>query len=210
MYLVSIRYRCTDTTRNCCQVTKVLCDAVGGRRGKVSKRSQSQCTSQMSESNCQIAIILPCPSKTSGTLRERQAGVNQRSLRVLRYLLELWSPQLDRPLLGRISNVYEPGSKLVVLGMVIPPFNRNPYNGYINPYYWVDDHPLLYGNNGSLDPGTYGVYSIIDVDATLNKDSLYVAINSLYINSLTELCFELVNTCTEYFQVPVPRDRNVP
>ena len=34
-------------------------------------------------------------------------------------------------------------------------FNRNPYNGYINPYYWVDDHPLLYGKNGSLDPGTY-------------------------------------------------------
>ena len=34
-------------------------------------------------------------------------------------------------------------------------FNRNPYNRYINPYYWVDDHPLLYGNNGSLDPGTY-------------------------------------------------------
>ena len=33
-------------------------------------------------------------------------------------------------------------------------FNRNPYNGYINPYYWVDDHPLLYGNNESLDPGT--------------------------------------------------------
>ena len=36
-----------------------------------------------------------------------------------------------------------------------PTFNRNPYNGYINPYYWVDDHPLLYDNNGSLDPGTY-------------------------------------------------------
>ena len=32
--------------------------------------------------------------------------------------------------------------------------NRNPYNGYINPYYWVDDHPLLYGNHGSLDPST--------------------------------------------------------
>ena len=32
-----------------------------------------------------------------------------------------------------------------------PTFNRNPCNGYINPYYWVDDHPLLYGNNGSLD-----------------------------------------------------------
>ena len=32
--------------------------------------------------------------------------------------------------------------------------NRNPCNGYINHYYWLDDHPLLYGNNGSLDPGT--------------------------------------------------------
>ena len=38
-----------------------------------------------------------------------------------------------------------------------PTFNRNPYNGYINPYYWVDDHPLIYGNNGSLDPGTYTI-----------------------------------------------------
>ena len=47
-----------------------------------------------------------------------------------------------------------PGSKLLVLGMVIQPLIGNPYNGYINPYYWVDDHPLLYGNNGSLDPGT--------------------------------------------------------
>ena len=36
-----------------------------------------------------------------------------------------------------------------------PTFNRNPYNGYINPYYWVDDHPLLDGNNESLDPSTY-------------------------------------------------------
>ena len=50
---------------------------------------------------------------------------------------------------------YVPGSKLLVLGMVIPPLIGNPSNGYINPYYWVDDHPLLYGNNGSLDPGTY-------------------------------------------------------
>ena len=39
--------------------------------------------------------------------------------------------------------------------MVIPPLIGNPYNGYINPYYWVDDHPLLYGNNWSLDPSTY-------------------------------------------------------
>ena len=39
--------------------------------------------------------------------------------------------------------------------MVIQPLIGNPYNGYINPYYWVDDHPRLYGNNGSLDPSTF-------------------------------------------------------
>ena len=44
-----------------------------------------------------------------------------------------------------------------------PTFNKNPYNGYINPYYWVDDHPLLYRNNGSLDPGTYTQYIRIPV-----------------------------------------------
>ena len=37
-----------------------------------------------------------------------------------------------------------------------PTFKRNPYNGYINPYYWVDDHPLTQGTNGSLDPSTFG------------------------------------------------------
>ena len=40
--------------------------------------------------------------------------------------------------------------------MAIPPLIGNPYNGYKKPYYWVDDHPLLYGNNGSLDSSTYG------------------------------------------------------
>ena len=61
---------------------------------------------------------------------------------------------------------YVPWSKVAILGMVIPPFNRNPYNGYINPYYWVDDHPLLYGNNGSLDPGTYCVGCTFFIDMT--------------------------------------------
>ena len=46
-------------------------------------------------------------------------------------------------------------NSLLVLGMVIQPLIGNPYNGYINPYYWVDDHPILYGNIGSLDPSTY-------------------------------------------------------
>ncbi len=42
--------------------------------------------------------------------------------------------------------------------------NRNPYNGYINPYYWIDDHPLLDGNNGSLDPGTYSNSETAEID----------------------------------------------
>ena len=45
------------------------------------------------------------------------------------------------------------------LGMAnLQPLRGNPYKGYINPYYWVDDHPLLYGNIGNLDPSTYGEY----------------------------------------------------
>ena len=31
----------------------------------------------------------------------------------------------------------------------------NPFNSYINPYYWADDHPLTQGQTGSLDPSTY-------------------------------------------------------
>ena len=59
---------------------------------------------------------------------------------------------------GQVSiSTYVPGSKLLVLGMVIQPLIGNPYDGYINPYYKVDDHPLLYGNNGGLDPSTYQV-----------------------------------------------------
>ena len=57
-----------------------------------------------------------------------------------------------------------------------PTFNRNPYKGYIKPYYWVDDHPLLYGNIGSLDPGTPGVggersLSIGPIDTNSSKYS---------------------------------------
>ena len=28
-------------------------------------------------------------------------------------------------------------------------------NWHINPYYWVDDHPLLYANGASSDPSTF-------------------------------------------------------
>ena len=53
---------------------------------------------------------------------------------------------------------------LPILGMVIPPLIGNPYNGHIN--HWVDDHPLLYGNNGSLDPGTYKTSLSLDIQMT--------------------------------------------
>ncbi len=55
-----------------------------------------------------------------------------------------------------------------------PTFNRNPYNGYINPYYWVDDHPLLYGNNGSLDPGSSEEKEITHLEAgEKHKENLF-------------------------------------
>ena len=60
-------------------------------------------------------------------------------------------------------NPCEPGSKVAILGMVIPPLIGNPYNGHINPYYWVDDHPLLYGNNGSWSTRSH-IWKIVKLD----------------------------------------------
>ena len=62
---------------------------------------------------------------------------------------------LNAPSAAKCSALHVPWSKVAILGMVIQPLIGNPYSGYINPYYWVDDHPLLYGNNGSLDPSTH-------------------------------------------------------
>ena len=55
---------------------------------------------------------------------------------------------------GRVNNTCAM-VKSRYIGDGHPTFNRNPYNGYIKSYYWVDDHSLLYGNKGSLDPGTH-------------------------------------------------------
>ena len=64
----------------------------------------------------------------------------------LRAALPIYFPQ---ELMGiEIWKAYVPGSKLPILGMVIPSLIGNPYNGYINPSYWVDEHPLF---KGSLD-----------------------------------------------------------
>ncbi len=83
---------------------------------------------------------------------------SRRELWILeKYQATWWLAQQLRSILLEFNGdsygvSYEPGSKLLVLGMVIQRLIGNPFNGYINPYYWVDDHPLLYGNNGSLDP----------------------------------------------------------
>ena len=46
---------------------------------------------------------------------------------------------------------------------------------------WVDDHPLLYGNNGSLDPSTYiYIYIYLAVDMYLNTHFLEVQSLSSY------------------------------
>ena len=59
-----------------------------------------------------------------------------------------------------------------------PPLIGNPYNGYVNPYYWVDEfihvYPLLYGNNGSLDPGTY-----IEIPLKPGSESMPTCLSSL-------------------------------
>ena len=82
-------------------------------------------------------------------------GVNEWSELVLNTLVKTQRPL---KLKSRVGGIFLKNICAMVKNRYIgdghPTFNRNPYNGYINPYYWVDDHPLLYGNNGSLDPGT--------------------------------------------------------
>ena len=57
--------------------------------------------------------------------------------------------------------------------MVIQPLIGNPYNGYINPYYWVDDHPPLHGNNESLDPSTnVGIHRPAPLSVRVPMDSI--------------------------------------
>ena len=88
-----------------------------------------------------------------------------------------------------------PRSNVATRGMVIPSLIGNPYNRYnynINPYYWVDDHPLLYVNNESLDSGTYTC-------SRLCSEILFMACNNpyttgeynLYMTQPTKVLFTL-------------------
>ena len=71
---------------------------------------------------------------------------------------------MTEPLTRDYHRIYEgklnaSGSKLPILGMAMPTLIGKTYNGSINPYYWVDDHSLLYGNHRSLDPSTYTLFT---------------------------------------------------
>ena len=54
--------------------------------------------------------------------------------------------------------------QLPIIGdKLIPPLVGNPDNGYINPYYWVDDHPLLLGWWHGSKPEKNGCFQKIGV-----------------------------------------------
>ena len=60
--------------------------------------------------------------------------------------------------MGRRGGMKSPKSPLYMLGMGdLPLLKRNPYNGYIFPYYWVE-FPIAEKNMevmGVLHPSTY-------------------------------------------------------
>ena len=84
----------------------------------------------------------------------------------------------------RVSNFVLPSLTIMCAMVGHPTFNRNPYSGYINPYYWVDDHPLLYiyGNNGSLGLGTC-VCFCPDIGGDLNKNLVSLLPQGIIITS---------------------------
>ena len=69
-------------------------------------------------------------------------------LQYLQYKMTLrsWSPRYSCNFLSMavLSSICAMVKSRALLGMGdLPPLTGNPYNGYIyiNPYYWVDDHP---------------------------------------------------------------------
>ena len=67
-------------------------------------------------------------------------------------------------------------------------FHRNLNSGYINPYYWVDHHPILYGNNGSLRPWhIYKEYEIAIMSTSVHAWCVY-----LWLSSISEYTYMLI------------------
>ena len=72
-----------------------------------------------------IVGILRCPAGSAIKNRDRNRWfMTHRNLRDVSTLLLICAMVKSRVLLGMGD---------------LPPFIRNPYNGYINPYYWVDE-----------------------------------------------------------------------
>ena len=65
---------------------------------------------------------------------------------------------------------------------LIPPLVRNRYNGYINRYYWVDDHPLASHQHLSTKTGNkllpYDVYinTFINIIYIIYLSNIYIYI----------------------------------
>ena len=56
------------------------------------------------------------------------------------------------PIPNPLYTKYTPGSKLLILRMVVPPLIGNPFNGYMKPNSGVDDYPLSYAETYDLFP----------------------------------------------------------
>ena len=86
--------------------------------------------------------------------------------------------------------------------------DRDP--GYIDPYYWVHDHPLSYRNNGSLDPSTHVYFAVVswEIFYIENIEPLRSFIKICYSNSFKmQVCIFSLNLpvnripCHIYFKL---------
>ena len=69
-------------------------------------------------------------------------------------------------------------SQLLILGMGdLPHLIVNPYNGYMNLYYWVYDRPLRQGKNGHLDPSKYQLESLHRQSCQIRLTAVMFAVN---------------------------------
>ena len=67
--------------------------------------------------------------------------------------------------------------------MVIQPSIENR-NRYVNPYYWVDDHPLLHGTYGSLDPSTSNIMQLLTTCYARYVTMLVCRLNASFLNDV--------------------------
>ena len=58
------------------------------------------------------------------------------------------------------------GVKMTNVWVATTLYKGNPYNGYINPYYWVDDHPLIIYTYIYIHMETLANHHIIDYTFT--------------------------------------------